>query len=88
MRPLFALRSERIDAEEKHLHSLLARNLDKLDRITLGEIEIQFAQIGTNFQRTHEEAIDRDSQFLGFVFVCLAQTTLKLLRQIARAAAG
>ena len=56
--PLFALRSERIDAEEKHLHSLLARNLDKLDWITRREIEIQFTQVRANFQRTHEEAID------------------------------
>ena len=87
-RPLLALRSGGIDAKEKQLHSLFTANFDELNRIIRCEVEIQLAQIGTDFQGTHEKTIDRDAQFLRFVLVSfaqpLSQTSLLDLRILRR----
>src|SRR5689334_14692631 len=62
-RPLFSLRSHRIDAKEKHLHTLLAGNFHELSRIVRREIEVQLTQVRTHFQWADQGAIDRDAQF-------------------------
>src|ERR1051325_3050188 len=78
-RPLFSLVSRRVHAEEKHLHTLLARNFHKLDRIIRGEIEVQLTKVRTDFQGTNETTIDGDSQFLRLVLARLTDRKSKRL---------
>src|ERR1051325_10615610 len=87
-RPLFSLVSCRVHAEEQHLHTLLARNFHKLDRIVRCEIQVQLAQVRTDFQRANRTAIDRNSQLLRFVLARLTQAMGKLAGEIAGAPAG
>src|SRR5262245_16847205 len=82
-RPLIGLSGHRIDAEEKHLHTLFARNFNELDGVIRREIKVQLTQIRTDLQRTDQKTIDRDAQLLRLVFVCLSQTMSKLPAEIA-----
>src|SRR5689334_14940435 len=82
-RPLLRLISRRVDAKEQHLHTLLARNFHKLDRIVRREIEVQLAQVRTDLQRANQKTIDGNPQFLRFVFARLTQTMGKPGAEIA-----
>src|SRR5688572_22901427 len=77
--PLLGFDSVLVDTHKEELHALFTQDLDELDQLIRSEVEIKFAEVRSDFERTQRDAIYHDSQLARFVFANLAQSAFESL---------